>query len=141
MDRLIAERKLESLRRCLNRIHDKCPATAEALQADIDAQDILVLNITRAVQTCVDIASHLLTDLEVPQPETMGQAFDCLAAAGIIDTHLAKRLKQAVGFRNIAVHAYDAINWNIVFAIATQHRQDFKNFARAIDSTLPANDL
>ena len=45
---VVIEHKLESLRRCLQRIQGKCPPTAQALSRDIDAQDILALNLTRA---------------------------------------------------------------------------------------------
>lgn len=70
MDRLIVERKLDSLRRCLARIAVKRPASVAALEQDIDLQDVLVLNISRAVQIRVDLASHLLTELDVPPPNT-----------------------------------------------------------------------
>jgi uncharacterized protein YutE (UPF0331/DUF86 family) len=65
MDLEVVEQKLESLRRCLQRIESKCPADAQTLAADFDLQDIVSLN-----------------------------------------------LKKAVGFRNIAVHNFDAINWH-----------------------------
>ena len=48
----------------------------------------------------------------------MGQTFDVLMEAGIINTELAGRMKKAVGFRNLAIHQYDAINWAIVYKIA-----------------------
>lgn len=132
MDRLIVERKLDSLRRCLARIAVKRPASVAVLEADVDLQDVLVLNISRAVQICVDLASHLLTELDVPPPNTMGEAFDRLAQAAIIDADLALRMKKAIGFRSIAVHAYDTINWQIVLAIATQGTHDLDRFAKAV---------
>ncbi len=132
MDRLIVGRKLDSLQRCLARIQAKRPSHIETLENDIDLQDVLVLNISRTVQICVDLASHLLSDLELPPPNTMGEAFDRLAQAGIIDIELARQMKKAVGFRNIAVHAYDAINWRIVFVIATQGMQDTQRFAQIV---------
>jgi len=58
MDREVIEQKLESLRRCLHRIETKCPADARTLVADIDLQDIVALNLSRAVQICVDIGSQ-----------------------------------------------------------------------------------
>lgn len=82
MDRLIVERKLDSLQRCLARIVSKRPDTAEALKADMDLQDVLVLNLSRAVQICVDLAAHLISDLSLPPPDTMGEAFDRLAEGG-----------------------------------------------------------
>ncbi|MBT9590927.1 MAG: hypothetical protein IV089_08475 [Thiobacillus sp.] len=50
MDRQVIEQKLESLRRCLARIRQKNPVTVAELVSDPDAQDVLTLNLTRAVQ-------------------------------------------------------------------------------------------
>ena len=132
MDRAVMERKLESLRHCLQRIEQKCPADAQALAADGDLQDIVVLNLSRAVQLCVDIGAHILSSRSVSPPETMGQTFDLLAQAGVVTEALASRMKKAVGFRNIAVHSYEAINWHIVHGIAIKHLVDFSEFARAV---------
>ena len=136
MDREIVEEKLESLRRCIQRVSEKCPPTVEALFLDIDLQDILVLNLSRAVQLCVDIASHLIADLEIAPPETMGYAVDAIANAGIIESNLAARLKKAVGFRNIAIHNYEIIDWRIVHSIAQKHLNDFSDFAGIIGARL-----
>lgn len=132
MDRLIVDHKLDSLRRCLARIAAKRPSCVAALEGDLDLQDVLVLNLSRAVQICVDLASHLLAERDLPAPGTMGEAFDQLAQAGVIEPALALRMKKAVGFRNIAVHAYDTINWHIVLAIATDGLHDLEDFARAV---------
>jgi uncharacterized protein YutE (UPF0331/DUF86 family) len=132
MDREVVEQKLESLRRCLRRIELKCPTDADTLVADIDLQDILSLNLSRAVQISVDIGTHVIAGMEVPPPDTMGQTFDLLAQAGVLNNELANNLKKAVGFRNIAVHNYESINWNIVHSIVKYHLKDFSEFARAI---------
>ena len=132
MDREVIEQKLESVRRCLQRIKEKCPPSADILARDLDAQDILALNLSRAVQLCVDIGAHIVAGKNVPPPATMGQTFDVLAELGIISEELALRMKNAVGFRNIAVHNYEAINWQIVHAIATQRLGDFTDFARSV---------
>ena len=60
MDRQVIEQKIEALRRCILRVREKCPATADGLHRDIDAQDIVSLNLTRAVQWCIDIGAHVL---------------------------------------------------------------------------------
>ena len=132
MDREVIEQKLESVRRCLQRIKEKCPPSADILARDLDAQDILALNLSRAVQLCVDIGAHIVAGKNVPPPATMGQTFDVLAELRIISEELALRMKNAVGFRNIAVHNYEAINWQIVHAIATRHVGDFTDFARSV---------
>ena len=136
MDRAVIEQKLESLRRCLQRVADKCPPDPETLGRDPDLQDIIVLNLSRAVQLCVDIGAHLIAGMEVPPPDKMGQTFDALAQAGVIHENLAMQLKKAVGFRNIAVHNYKEIDWTIVHTIAGHHLGDFTEFAKTIATRL-----
>lgn len=136
MDREVIEQKIESLRRCIFRIKEKCPPDLETLESDPDLQDIITLNLTRAVQLCVDIGAHLIADMETPPPDTMGLTFDALEQMGVINEGLATQLKKAVGFRNIAVHNYDVIDWKIVHIIARQHLGDFADFARVIAARL-----
>lgn len=136
MDRRIVEEKLESLRRCVTRVEARCPSTVEALVTDLDAQDIVRLNLLRAVQLCVDIAAHALADRTEPAPETMGAAFEVMAGAGLLETDLADRMKRAVGFRNTVVHEYQAIDWRIVHGICRERLGDFRAFARAVSDLL-----
>lgn len=140
MDRAVIEQKLESLRRCLARIRSKQPFTPERLTSDFDLQDIVALNLTRAVQLAVDMAAHMVASLELPAPSTMGESFERLAQAGLIDTVLAQQLKGAVGFRNVAVHNYDNVNWQTVHAIVEHRLQDFDAFAKAVRSAQQAMD-
>jgi len=132
MDKDVVLNKLESLRRCLQRIQDKTPASAELLVGDYDLQDIIALNLERAIQTCVDIGLHIISDLEVPVPEAMAQTFYALKKAGCLDVATAERMAKSVGFRNTAVHAYQEIDWDIVYCIITEHLDDFRSFSRQI---------
>jgi uncharacterized protein YutE (UPF0331/DUF86 family) len=88
------------------------------------------------VQQCVDIGAHLITSLDLPPPGTMGETFDRLAEGKVIDGALADRLKKAVGFRNIAVHNYERVNWDIVHAVCSRHLDDFRTFAREVAARL-----
>lgn len=135
MDKIIINKKLDSLYRCINRIQEKCPTDATELKTDLDLQDIIVLNLSRAVQLCVDIAAHTLAASNQPVPNTMSEAFQRLAEMQIINSNLADRLKKSVGFRNLAVHNYHDLNWDIVFAVASKHLEDFKEFARNISTS------
>ncbi len=136
MDSLILAEKLESLRRCVRRIEEKRAASAEALAEDPDRQDILSLNISRAVQLCVDMAAHVLSDTDQSAPQSMGEAFDLLAAEGVISSTLKDRMRAAVGFRNVAVRQYQDINWAIVHDITEGGLEDFRQFARAMSKLI-----
>ncbi len=128
MDQVIVAEKLESLRRCIQRIDDKKPDNVIQLTQDLDLQDILVINLTRVVQICVDIGSHI-SSANHPSPQTMSDVFTTLHELGVISLDTCEQLKKAIGFRNIAVHNYEAINWEIVYAICKNSLQDFRRFA------------
>lgn len=86
MDREVIEQKLESLRHCLQRIEQKCPADAQTLADDADLQDIVVLNLSRAVQVCVDIGAHIVSGMQVSAPDTKCSA-DAQTLAADPDLH------------------------------------------------------
>lgn len=132
MDRDVTDRKLDALRRCLARLREKRPLTPEALLANPDLQDILALNLERAVQLSVDLAAMRITDLSVPAPETMGAVFEVLRERGVLSAGTADRMRKAVGFRNIAVHDYQRIDWQIVFNLVHRCLEDFEAFAREL---------
>ena len=129
---IVPQRKLDSLRTVRTARRGKMSVYRRRLEHDPDLQDIIVLNLNRAVPLCVDMATHLLSSTGEPVPETMSQAFRELARLQMLDTDVAERLAKAVGFRNIAVHNYDTINWAIVHAIATRHLDDFLAFAKVV---------
>jgi uncharacterized protein YutE (UPF0331/DUF86 family) len=132
MTRELINEKLDSLSRCLSRLSQKRPATLAELESDIDLQDIIAINMERAVQLCVDIASILLAETNCPAPQTMGDGFRQLAQEGIISRELATQLVKAVGFRNLAVHAYDKIDWSIVYSLLDDDLADLRAFGAQI---------
>ncbi len=124
MDKLILFSKLDSLKRCIDRIKEKMPDSLEALSSDLDRQDIIVLNLERAVQTSVE--------QDVQAPMSMSECFGILNEIRIIDVKLMERMKKSVGFRNIAVHEYRSISWEIVYSIIRENLKEFQEYARQI---------
>lgn len=136
MDRVIIEEKIEALRHCVQRLKDKCPEDSARLERDLDLQDIVAMNLARAVQLCVDIAAHIISESDVPAPGTMAAAFESLHEMGVLDAETTQLMKKAVGFRNIAVHSYDKIDWAIVQSVCRHRLVDFERFFRAIIQNL-----
>ena len=136
MDRRVIDEKLESLRRCVDRIRTRCPEDSSLLVSDPDLQDIVSLNLTRAVQLCVDIAAIVISESPLPAPDTMGAAFGALAELRVIDDDLARRMKAAVGFRNIVIHSYQIIDWKIVHRLCLDSLGDFRRLAADVERAL-----
>ena len=140
MDVDLIRAKEDSIVRCVRRIQTKAGIPLDALLADYDAQDVIVLNLERAVQQAVDVATHILADTVEPVPETMRDAFDSLRRIGALTEPTAERMRKAVGFRNTAVHAYQQIDWQIVHSIVTERLSDFSDFVREVDAYLGDRD-
>ena len=136
MDKEVLETKLEALIRCVHRIKDQNISTLEELEKNLDKQEIIILNLQRAVQICVDIGNHILLDYKTPTPSTMADTFKYLAENKLITDKNAQDLAHAVGFRNIAVHQYEKIDCNIILSIINNHLDDFKIFAEAMEEMM-----
>ena len=134
MNSLVIASKLESLRRCLDRITSKKPESLDQLLVDIDMQDILALNLERSIQLCVDIANHILSTLDDSPAMSMAESFERLSEKEIISVELAGNLRRAVGFRNLSVHAYDKIDWNLVWKNFESDLNDLVQFVEIIES-------
>lgn len=131
MDKDLLQKKLEMLANCIARIKSQKIETLEDLEASLDKQEIIILNLQRAVQICIDIGNHILLDYSIT-PATMADTFRFLAEKNVITKQNADNLAKAVAFRNIAVHQYDILDNKIIFQIVKNHLSDFIDFATNI---------
>jgi uncharacterized protein YutE (UPF0331/DUF86 family) len=123
--------KLQTIKRCLQRIDEEYAKTPANLE-NFTKQDSIVLNLQRACEASIDLAMHLVSERQWGIPQTSRDAFDLLHKNGVINEELSTNLKAMVGFRNIAVHDYQAIQIPILQAILEKHLTDFITFSDAI---------
>ena len=127
--------KLAVLHRCLHRIQSKTAGESDTVN-DIDIQDIVVLNLQRAIQAVIDLAAHLIVVHDWGLPASLKENFSLLARQGVIDQNLCRHLEAMVGFRNIAVHEYQALNVDILKRILRERLEDFEAYERAVKNFL-----
>ena len=92
----------------------------------------MVLHLWQAVQITIDLALSWCVRAGLGAPPTYGDAFRRLAAEGLLDEDVAARLVRAVGFRNLVVHAYAALDLARVHAAAVSGSADLRAFAAAL---------
>ena len=130
VERDVVLAKVAVIDRCLTRIAEV--RADRAARSTVDAEDIVVLNLTRATQAAINLASHVVATEGYGLPDTVAGAFALLEMKGVINTELASRLRKMVGFRNIAVHNYQTIDPRIVDAIVAGPVEDLRTFAAAV---------
>lgn len=65
-------------------------------------------------------------------PNSSREAFELLAEHGVIEAVLVGRLKNMVGFHNIAVHDYQKMNLDILKNIIIYHLSDLTEFTKVL---------
>ena len=98
--------------------------------------DALTLNLERACQAAIDLAMHLVARDHLGMPQSSADAFRVLAQAGLISQESCRAMMAMTGFRNIAIHAYQEMNMDILKNIATVEWQSLVIFARECGLTL-----
>lgn len=123
--------KTATIERCLNRIHEVYDGNPKNLK-DFTKQDSIILNIQRACEASIDLAMHVVSERKLGVPRTSREAFQLLEEAGLLNPLLSKTMMNMVGFRNIAVHDYQALELDILEAILEKHIDDFKDFLKVM---------
>jgi uncharacterized protein YutE (UPF0331/DUF86 family) len=89
-----------------------------------------------AIQAALDLASHIVSDERLGEPETYSELFSLLAQRGYISEELAPRMRQMAGFRNLLVHGYAKVDPTIVARIAAQDVQELIAFGDEVRKAL-----
>lgn len=85
-----------------------------------------------ACEAVLDTVHHLIADCGYRQPASYKDAVDVLREAGHLDAPLAERLKEWMGFRNVLVHLYLAIDHGRVHDAIVSDLDDLRQFARSL---------
>lgn len=127
VDRDVVIGKISSIQRCLKRIEDVTGLNPDSLD-DLDTQEIVILNLQRAIQSSIDLAAHIVADEGLGVPSELRENFNLLSGKEILTADLTARLRKMVGFRNIAVHEYDTIDNDILKSILRHNLKDIEEF-------------
>lgn len=136
--------KAATIERCVARAREEYAANPGGFATDFTRQDAAILNIQRACEAALDMGQHLIRRERLGVPQSARDVFALLAHGGWIKVALADQLKRMVGFRNIAVHDYQALQLPITVSIITGHLDEFLRYSQAVllhDAPLPDSPL
>lgn len=121
--------KYETIEKCINRINEEYEGTPSNLE-NYRRNDAIVLNLQRACQAVMDIATYMVSTKALGIPHSNSDAFEILYQNHLISEEILKNMKGMIGFRNIAVHAYREIDEEILQDVIENHLGDLLEFAR-----------
>ncbi len=132
VDKPLIQRKLEKIESYLKQIRLKKDPGIELFKKDRDLQSIILFNLIQAIQACMDISAHIISDRGWEAPETQAGIFEKLAEHKVITKPLLKKMVQMAGFRNRIVHEYEKIDFKIVHEVWRKHIKDIEQFCKAV---------
>lgn len=104
----------------------------EAFVENVDIHDVVVFRLQQAVETCIDIATHIIAGLDVPQKETAKDALIFLGEKRVISQDLASKMGKAADFRNRVVHGYNDFDFRVLFKDYKQDLKDLRQFGAQV---------
>ena len=128
-NKLVILNKYETIEKCINRINEEYEGTPSNLE-DYRRNDAIVLNLQRACQAVMDIATYIVSTKALGMPHSNSEAFEILYQNHLINEETLKNMKSMIGFRNIAVHAYREVDDEILQEVIEKHLEDLTEFAR-----------
>jgi uncharacterized protein YutE (UPF0331/DUF86 family) len=133
-DEDLVAKKLAFIDTCVRELEEL--ANPEKLETDIRELRFVEHTLQLAIQAALDVASHIVSDEELGEPRTNYDLFQTLAAAGWISAEIGTVLRAAVGFRNVLVHGYTAVDVGIVREVLEHRLSDLLAFTDAIRKRL-----
>lgn len=131
MNRDVIINKCSVIDRCIKRVLEEYAGDPVSLQ-NLTKQDSIMLNLLRACEAAIDICMHIVAELSLGVPQSSRDSIDMLNQNGTISASSAQAIKNMIGFRNIAVHDYQALSLEIVQSIVERHLTDFRTYAQEI---------
>lgn len=129
-------RLLRDVEARIGRLDGQRGRTAEAVDQPLWLDGIKYLFVT-AIEGCVDVAHHIAASERWEAPDTNAAAFGVLAAHDVLGEATARRLARAVGFRNVLVHQYAAVDDELVLA-ALDELDDLRAFVAQVSAWMVA---
>jgi uncharacterized protein YutE (UPF0331/DUF86 family) len=130
IDSDLVAKKLALIETCVQQL--RTMARPEDLRKDIREQRFVEHTLQVAIQAALDVASHIVSDERLGEPETNRELFDLLARGGRLPEALASSLRDMAGFRNVLVHGYQDVDLAIVEDVLAHHLGDLLDFVAAV---------
>jgi uncharacterized protein YutE (UPF0331/DUF86 family) len=122
---------LEKLKECLGKLEPLREKSREDFDQQPYLKDIVERNLEVAIQCLIDMANRIISIEDAQRPKDYYEAFLMLGNIQVFPSDFAKKIAPIAGFRNILVHEYIGLDWDLVYD-RLQRLEDFYQFEEYI---------
>ncbi|MEW6557449.1 MAG: HepT-like ribonuclease domain-containing protein [Elusimicrobiota bacterium] len=91
----------------------------------------IAFSLFQAVQNCLDVGNHIISEINFQRPETAKETFEVLSKREIISRKTLRFLVKMVDFRNRVVHRYGEVRTKELYFM-TKNLKPFLVFEKEI---------
>jgi uncharacterized protein YutE (UPF0331/DUF86 family) len=132
IDETLILRKLAELDEYNSQVKEYGQITVAQYLDDWKVQRIVERTLQIMIETCLDIASHIIADKKLRVPMSYSDTFKVLHEEKIVSSELFSALDKMAKFRNVVVHHYEKIDAEIVVSILKKDLKDFMDYKDTI---------
>ena len=136
VDKPLILRKLAELDQYQGQLKEYARISVQEYQSSWKTQRIIERTLQMMIETCVDIAGHIISDKAFRTPTSYSDTFKVLHENGVLPTSLFAGMEKMAKFRNVVVHHYDTIDAEIAVGILKRDLKDFSGFQAAVVALL-----
>lgn len=127
VNKALLKRKIGRVRQYIVELKNQ-KVTRQIFFDDIVFHRFVERNLQLAIDGVGDICRHIVSVLELPEPESYGACFNQMITIKPAPLEQVKVWKSMMGFRNLLVHGYENIDYNIVYDVYENHLGDIGDF-------------
>ncbi|NEX14902.1 MAG: antitoxin [Prosthecochloris sp.] len=131
-DSEVIEKKLRRILLYLQELRRLSFMNLEDFQEDIVKKRFVERNIELCIEAMIDVCRHLVSSLNLQEPESYADCFRILARGSVITDARQKTFAEMARFRNRLIHIYDDVDDSITFDIYSNRLSDFDDFVNVI---------
>ena len=132
VDKAVVLRKIAELETYLKQVREYSGVSIEDYHGDWKTQRIVERTLQMMIETCADVANHIVADRGMRPPTSYSDTFKVLLENAIIGQELYAAMEKMAKFRNVVVHQYEGVDAAIVIMILKKHLADFDLFRVAM---------
>ncbi len=130
IDKRLIEKKLRRIETFVKEIEsEKGPTDYSGFSENLVFKRFVERNMELAVEQMIDICRHLVSGLDLDEPESYADCFTVIGRAGVLPESTVDTFKSMARFRNLLIHMYDDVDDTITYGIYKNRLQDFCLFA------------
>lgn len=132
IDEIVIRRKIDSILKEVKYLRNYSNIASDDFKTSERDRKSVTKTIENIAQAIIDIGSHIAAQKQWGIANTYREIIDVLAENGVISKAVGERLQELISMRNLLIHQYLDIDYDLIWSILPQLVKDSEEFVDSI---------